>query len=233
MNSGTIEARFMIDSNCRRDFNLCMRLREFIVEARVIDPTFSILPLGGNGGETITKLEEWPNTKEGREQDYSHWSRQNNVAGKMKIVTALSMMQLKNQSGNFLTYLNRKGVHINYAQLGMVETVTLGWIGQAHPSFGYRDETKERISKLMKSEYPNVQYALFLRAFHYVTDKNVRMPTREIALQIMKHEDVPVAQFREELVRKLQNLDEESGNPLGTHYVVPVGRGANNELHLC
>jgi hypothetical protein len=42
-----------------------MRLREFIVEARVMDPTFSILPLGGMGGETITKLEEWPNTKEG------------------------------------------------------------------------------------------------------------------------------------------------------------------------
>jgi hypothetical protein len=67
------------------------------------------------------------------------------------------MMQLKNQSGTFLTYLNRKGVHINYSQLVMVETVTLGWIGQAHLSFGYRDETKERISKLMKSEYPNMQ----------------------------------------------------------------------------
>jgi hypothetical protein len=64
-NSGTIEVRFMIDGNRRRDFNLCMRLREFIIQARVMDPTFSILPLGGNGGETITKPEEWPNTKEG------------------------------------------------------------------------------------------------------------------------------------------------------------------------
>jgi hypothetical protein len=43
----------------------------------------------------------------------------------------------------------------------MVETVTLGWIGQADPYFGCRDETKERISKLMKSKYPNMQYALF------------------------------------------------------------------------
>jgi hypothetical protein len=60
----------------------------------------------------------------------------------MKIVTALSMMQMKNQSGTFLTYLNQKGVQINYSQLGMVETVTLGWIGQAHPSFGCRDENK-------------------------------------------------------------------------------------------
>jgi hypothetical protein len=104
-------------------------------------------------------------------------SQQNNAAGKMKIVTALSMMQLKNQSDTFLTYLKQKGVHINYAPLGMVETVTLGWIGQAHPSFGYRDETKERISKLMKKQYPNMQYALFPWAFHYVTDKNVKMTT--------------------------------------------------------
>jgi hypothetical protein len=78
----------------------------------------------------------------------------------------------------------------------------------------------------MKSKYPNIQYALLPRAFHYVMDKNVKMTTRGIALQIMKH-NVPVAKFREELVRKWQNLDEESGNPLGTHYLVPVGRGEN------
>jgi hypothetical protein len=72
-----------------------------------------------------------------------------------------------------------------------------------------------------------MQYALFPRAFHYVTDKNVKMTTRGIALKIMKHDDVTVAKFREELVRKWQNLDEESGKPLGTQYLVPVGRGAN------
>jgi hypothetical protein len=151
----------------------------------------------------------------------------------MKIMTALSMMQLKNQAGTFLTYLKRKGVHINYAPLGMVETVTLGWIGQSHPSFGYRDETKEQISKLMKSEYPNMQYALFPRAFHYVTDKNVKMTTRGIALQIMKHDNVPVAKFREELVRKWQNLDKESGNPLGTQYLVHVDVVQTSEVKLC
>jgi hypothetical protein len=43
----------------------------------------------------------------------------------------------------------------------------------------------------------------------------------------MKHDDVPVAKFREELVRKWQNLDEESVNPLGTQHLVHVGRGAN------
>jgi hypothetical protein len=78
---------------------------------------------------------------------------------------------------------------MNYAKLGMVETVTFGWIGQAHPYFGYIDENKEQISTLMKSEYPNMQYALFPQAFHYVTDKNVKMTTRGIALQITKHDD--------------------------------------------
>jgi hypothetical protein len=79
----------------------------------------------------------------------------------------------------------------------------------------------------MKIEYPNMQYALFPRAFNYVTDKNVKMTKRGIALQIMKHDDVLVAFFLEELVRKWQNLDKESGNPLGTQYLVPVGCGAN------
>jgi hypothetical protein len=82
-----------------------------------MDPTFSILPLGENGGESIRKPEEWPNTKEGIKKYYSHWIRMNNVAGKMKVNTALSMMQLKNKSGTFLAYLKLKGVHINYAQL--------------------------------------------------------------------------------------------------------------------
>jgi hypothetical protein len=119
----------------------------------------------------------------------------NNVVGKMKIVTDLRMMQLKNQSGNFLPYLKRKGVHVNYAQLGMVNMVTLGWIGQAHPSLGCRDEIREIIEKMMKSEYNTMQYALFPRAFRYVTEKNVKMTTRGIALQIMKNDDVPITKF--------------------------------------
>jgi ribosomal protein L33 len=113
----------------------------------------------------------------------------------MKISTALSMMKLKNQSGTLLAYLKQKGVHINYAHLGMVETVTLGWIGQAHLSYGCIDKNKEPISKLMKTEYTNMRYDLFPRAFHYVTDKNAKMTTRKIALQIMKYDDVPVTKF--------------------------------------
>jgi hypothetical protein len=44
---------------------------------------------------------------------------------------------------------------MNYAQIGVFDTVTLGWVVGAHPSFIYRDEMKERLSKLMKGEHKN------------------------------------------------------------------------------
>jgi hypothetical protein len=62
-----------------------------------------------------------------------------NLAGKMNIATALIMIQLTNQTGTFLTYLKRKGVHINYSPLGTCYMVTLGWMGDDHPSFRFRD----------------------------------------------------------------------------------------------
>jgi hypothetical protein len=65
VNSGTIEVRFMIDPERFREFNLCLRLREFIIEERAMDPAISILPLSENGGENITKVEERSNIKEG------------------------------------------------------------------------------------------------------------------------------------------------------------------------
>jgi hypothetical protein len=62
-------------------------------------------------------------------------------------------------------------VHINYAQLGIFDTVTLGWMDGSHPSYSYRDEMKDRMAKLMAGEHKSVQYALFPRAFHYINDK--------------------------------------------------------------
>jgi hypothetical protein len=119
----------------------------------------------------------------------------NNVAGKIMIVTTQSMMQLKNQSGNFLTHLKRKSVHIGYAHLGMFETVTHRWIGHAHPSIECGDEIKERIEKIMKSEHNTMQCALLPRAFRCIMENNVKMTTRGITLQLMKNEDVAIAKF--------------------------------------
>jgi hypothetical protein len=85
--SGTVEVRFMTDPAKKRSFNLCMLLREFIKEAQVMDPIFQIMPLEGEGGDCINQPKDWPNTNEGIDRFYRHWSRPNNVAGKMKIVT--------------------------------------------------------------------------------------------------------------------------------------------------
>jgi hypothetical protein len=43
----------------------------------------------------------------------------------------------------------------------------------------------------------------------------------------MKHDDISPAQFREDMVKKWQRIEESSGNPLASQYFVTVGRGAD------
>jgi hypothetical protein len=43
----------------------------------------------------------------------------------------------------------------------------------------------------------------------------------------MKNDDVSPAQFREDMVKKWQRIEESSGNPLANQYFVPIGRGAD------
>jgi hypothetical protein len=145
----------------------------------------------------------------------------------MKIVTKLSLVQLKLTSRTFLTYLRSRGVHMNYAQLGVFDTVTLGWVTGTHSSFSYRDEMKDILEKIIKGEHNNLQYALFPRSFHYIADKNKMLTTTGIAIQIMKSENISHAKFREDKIQQWQRIEEESGNPLGGQYFVPVGRGAD------
>jgi hypothetical protein len=157
-----------------------------------MDSSFRIMPLEGEGGECITSAEDWPNTKDGIDKFYRHRSRANNVSGKMKIVTKLSLAQLKLHTGTFLPYLRHRGVHLHYAQLGVFDTVTLGWVAGAHPSY---------MSKLMAGEHKNVQYTLFPRSFHYINNKNKCLSTCGVAIKIMKHDDISPAQFREDMVK--------------------------------
>jgi hypothetical protein len=125
-----------------------MRLRDFIAKAQSMESSFRIMPLEGEGGECISSAEDWPNTKDGIDKIYCHWSHADNVSGKMKIITKLSLVQLKLNTGTFLFYLRRRGVHLNYAQLGVFDTVTLVWVAGDHPSYNNRNEKKERMSKL-------------------------------------------------------------------------------------
>jgi hypothetical protein len=43
----------------------------------------------------------------------------------------------------------------------------------------------------------------------------------------MKHDDISPAQFREDMVKKWQRIEESSGNPLASQLFAPVGRGSD------
>jgi hypothetical protein len=79
----------------------------------------------------------------------------------------------------------------------------------------------------MAGEYKQVQYALFPSSFHYSIDKNKRLSTCGVAIEIMKHDDISPSQFREDMVKKWQRIEESSGNLLESQLCVPVGRGAD------
>jgi hypothetical protein len=153
-----------------------------------MDPSFWIMPLKGEEGDCINQPEDWPNTKEGIDRFYRHWSRPNNVSGKNENRHQAKPRPDQAHVGIILDHLRRRGVHMNYAQLGVFDTVTLGWVAGAHLSFSYRDEMKERLGKLMKGEHSNLHYALFPRA--------------GIATQIMKSENISPAKFREDMVQQ-------------------------------
>jgi hypothetical protein len=141
--SGTVEFRFMTEPAKGSSSNLCIRLREFIKEAQMMDVSFRVMPLEGEGGDCINQPEDWPNNKEGIDRLYRHWNRPNNISGKMKIVTKLSLVELKLTSGKFVTYLRRRGVHMKYKELRVFDTLTLGWVAGAHPSFIYREDKRD------------------------------------------------------------------------------------------
>jgi hypothetical protein len=109
---------------------------------------------------------------------------------------------MKLNTETFLTYLHHRGVYLNYAQLGIFDTVTLGWVAGAHPAYSYCDEMKERMTKLMERSYKKLQYALYPRSCHYIKNKNKRINIRTVAIQIMKNDKISPAQFREDMLKK-------------------------------
>jgi hypothetical protein len=86
----------------------------------------------------------------GIESYYRHHTGSNNVAGWMKIRTTYSIGQLKQHATSLNKYLLKSKVHINNAQLGEKEGITLGWIWKSHPAFSYRGDLKYRIHEMLK-----------------------------------------------------------------------------------
>jgi hypothetical protein len=161
-----IDVRLMCGDG--KGFNVARGLKQFISDARAIDKDFCLLPLGGQD-KNLCIPSDVPNSKEGIQKYFCHRVSVNNVAGSSKIQTKFSISQLKHPSSIFHQYLNKERVHINSAQLGVEEGVTMGWCWKSHPAFGYRDEMKYRLKLIMGKEYEYSSYALFPKNIRYVS----------------------------------------------------------------
>jgi hypothetical protein len=132
--------------------------------------------------------------KEGIQKYFRHRVAVNNVAGSIKIQTKFSISQLKHPSSTFRQYLNQERVHINSAQLGVEEGVTMGWCWKSHPAFGYRDEMKSHLKLMMGKEHEDTEYALFPKNIRYVRRSDgAKLSTTGIALRIAKRPCVRVS----------------------------------------
>jgi hypothetical protein len=141
-----IDVRFMCGNG--KGFNVARGIKQFIAVARAIDKYFCLLPLGGQDNKLCIPADV-PNSKEGILKYFRHRVSVNNVAGSINIQTKFSISQLEHPSSTFHQYLNKEIVHINSAQLGDEEDVTMGWCWKSHPAFGYRDEMKSCLKLMM------------------------------------------------------------------------------------
>jgi hypothetical protein len=133
VNVGYIDVGFMCGNG--KGFNVARGINQFIAAARAIDKDCCLLPLGGQ----YTNLcipEDVPNSKEGIQKYFGHRVSVNNVARSIKIQTKFSISQLKHPSSTFHQYLNKERVHINSAQIGVKEGITMAWCWKSHPAFG-------------------------------------------------------------------------------------------------
>jgi hypothetical protein len=135
VNVGYVDVRFICGNG--KGFNVARVIKQFIAAARAINKDFCLLPLGGQGNNICIPADV-PNYKEGILKYFRHRVSVNNVSGSIKIQTKFSISQLKHPSSTFRQYLNKERVHINSAQLGVEEGVTMGWCWKSHPAFGYR-----------------------------------------------------------------------------------------------
>jgi hypothetical protein len=129
---------------------------------------------------------------------------------------------LKHPSSTLRQYLNKERVHINSAQLGVEEGVSMGWCWKSHPSFGYRDEMKSRLRLMMGKEHEETSYALFPKNIRYVHKSDgTKLSTTGIALRIAKRPGVSEQTFREEPAQRWSNLTTKSGGSLTSKHYNP------------
>jgi hypothetical protein len=111
-------------------------MKNFIIAGRQFDDKFCIIPLYGDG-DSISKPQDVPNSKDAITVYYRHRLAGNNVSRKMRIQSTSTIAQLKHATSTFKQYLIKYRVHINNAQLGPDEAAVLGWMPGSHPVFSF------------------------------------------------------------------------------------------------
>jgi hypothetical protein len=127
------------------------------------------------------------------------------------IRTSQGLGQLKRGRSKFCVYLEQQRVYTNKDQLGEENSITLGWKLKAHPSFCYRDDTKEALHKMMGDKSKEAQYALFPKTIKYKRIKDeAKMTTNGIKLQVTKTPGITVADFRSDMVKSGKKLQQRT-----------------------
>jgi hypothetical protein len=199
VNVGYVDVRFMCGNG--KGFNVARGINQFIAAARAINKYFCLLPIGGQDNNLCIPADV-PKSKEGIQKYFRHRVSVNNVAGSINIQTKFSISQLKHQSSIFRQYLNKERVHINSAQLGVEEGVTMGWCWKSHPAFGYK-KMKYRLKLMMGKAHEDTSYALFPKNIRYIRKSDgAKLSTTGIALRIAKRPVVSEQLFREELAQR-------------------------------
>jgi hypothetical protein len=143
-----------------RGFNSARALKKFVNAARRKDADFSIRPLNGSGNNIYNAMDV-PGSREGIERYYQHEVKANNVNGKMRIRASMPLGALKKRNSPYGNYLDVNHVYIDNAQLGEEEGLSLRWIFKAHPTFGFRDDIKEKLIAMMTKDDKEIKLAIF------------------------------------------------------------------------
>jgi hypothetical protein len=171
---------------------------------------YGVLPLRGQDNNLCIPADV-PKLKEGIQKYFRHRVVVNNIAGSIKIQTKFSISQLKHPSSSLQQYLNQERYHINSAQLGVEEGVTMGWCWKSHPAFGHPDEMKSRLKLMMGKEHEYIVYAFFPKNIRYVRKSDgAKLSTTGIALRIVNHPGVSEQVFQEELAERWSYLTTKS-----------------------
>jgi hypothetical protein len=187
--------------------------------ARKQDAEFSIPSLHGSGNHICNALDVTGN-REGIGRYYRHEVKTNNVNGKMRIRSSMALRALKKRNSHFHNYLDDNRVYINNAHLGDEEGISLGWIFRDHPTFGFRDDIKERLIAMMTKDDKEIKLAIFPKTIMYKRVKDGKvMSTTGVILQVDKTEGIAA-----NIAKKLQQLDAKTGESLFGKKFTPFGK---------